>query len=84
VWTSGYDMDFSWIEPPILDEMGFPRQRRGVTDVPGLYFLGLLWQHTQASSTLRGPVLDGAYLAGIMGITLPPPVIPGFLALPAS
>jgi putative flavoprotein involved in K+ transport len=79
LWTSGYDMDFSWIEPPILDEMGFPRQRRGVTDVPGLYFLGLLWQHTQASSTLRGPVLDGAYLAAQIGIALPQLEPPAFL-----
>ena len=82
VWTSGYAMNFSFIEPPIVDEMGFPRQMRGVSEVPGLYFLGLLWQHTQASSTLRGPALDGHYLATQMGIALPPFEPPQFLRLP--
>ena len=30
--------------------------------MPGLYFLGLLWQHSQASASLLGPTLDGPYL----------------------
>jgi putative flavoprotein involved in K+ transport len=63
IWTTGYRRDYDWIDLPILDEQGFPRQKRGVTDVPGLYFLGLLWQHTQASATLFGPNLDAGHLA---------------------
>ena len=35
---------------------------RGVASVPGLYFLGLLWQHSQASASLVGPGLDAPYL----------------------
>ena len=81
VWTSGYGMDFGFIEPPIVDEMGFPRQHRGISDVPGLSFIGLLWQHSQASSTLRGPSLDGRYLAEQMGIAVPPIEPPPFLRL---
>lgn len=81
VWTSGYDMDFGIVEPPIVDELGVPRQRRGVSEVPGLTFIGLLWQHSQASSTLRGPALDGRYLAEQMGIVLPPLEPPPFLRL---
>ncbi len=38
-----------------------------MTDVPGLYFLGLLWQHTQGSATLFGPTVDGLHLAARMG-----------------
>ena len=68
LWTTGYRRDYSWIGLPILDELGLPRQRRGVTDVPGLYFLGLLWQHTQTSATLGGPAIDGQYLADHMGL----------------
>jgi putative flavoprotein involved in K+ transport len=56
---------------PILDEYGFPRQRRGVSEVPGLYFLGLLWQHTQASATLFGPRLDARHLIAEMGLPVP-------------
>ena len=68
IWTTGYRRDYDWIDLPILDEQGFPRQKRGVTDVPGLYFLGLLWQHTQASATLFGPNLDAGHLAEHMGM----------------
>ena len=48
---------------PILDEVGLPRTERGVSDVPGLTFIGLLWQHTIASANLVGVDLDAAYLA---------------------
>lgn len=50
IWATGYDRDFGWIDARILDELGYPRNVRGVADVPGLYFLGLLWQHSQASA----------------------------------
>lgn len=68
IWATGYGLDYSWLAMPILDEYGFPRQRRGVSDVPGLYFLGLLWQHTQASATLFGPRLDAPHLVAEMGL----------------
>jgi putative flavoprotein involved in K+ transport len=59
VWATGYRPDYSWIELPIFDELGRLRHRRGVTDVPGLYFLGLTWQHTRGSA-LIGWVADDA------------------------
>jgi putative flavoprotein involved in K+ transport len=34
-----------------------------VTDVPGLYFLGLSWQHTRGSALLGFVNDDAAYLA---------------------
>lgn len=71
IWATGYRLDYRWLAMPILDEYGFPRQRRGVGDVPGLYFLGLLWQHSQASATLFGPRLDAPLLVAEMGLTVP-------------
>jgi putative flavoprotein involved in K+ transport len=47
IWATGYRPDYSWIDLPIFDPDGRLRHRRGVTDVPGLYFLGLTWQHTR-------------------------------------
>jgi putative flavoprotein involved in K+ transport len=76
IWTTGYALDYGWIDLPIFDEQGFPRHRRGVTDVPGLSFLGLLWQHTQASATLFGVALDARHLAMAMGLTFPEEAIP--------
>jgi putative flavoprotein involved in K+ transport len=54
LWSNGYRPDYSWIDAPLFDEYGWPVQRRGVTDVPGLYFLGLHWLHTRRSSLLFG------------------------------
>ena len=82
IWATGYRLDFGWVDLPIFDEQGFPRHRRGVTDVPGLYFLGLLWQHTQASATLVGPTLDAPNLLEAMG--LPEGGRPAHGAVPAS
>jgi putative flavoprotein involved in K+ transport len=37
--------------------------RRGVIDVPGLYFLRLSWQHTRGSALLGFVNADAAHLA---------------------
>ena len=63
LWTTGYAPDYGWLNLPILDEFGVPRQVRGVSEVPGLSFIGLLWQLTNASANLTGVDIDGAYLA---------------------
>jgi putative flavoprotein involved in K+ transport len=59
IWATGYRPDYSWIKLPIFDSDGRLRHRRGMTDVPGLYFLGLTWQHTRGSA-LIGFVKDDA------------------------
>jgi putative flavoprotein involved in K+ transport len=63
VWAMGYRFDFSWVRLPVLDEDGFPRQQRGVTEIPGLYFLGLPWLHTAKSGLLLGVGADAEYVA---------------------
>ncbi|HEY6616043.1 MAG TPA: hypothetical protein VIZ32_16040, partial [Vicinamibacterales bacterium] len=37
--------------------------RRGVTDVPGLYFLGLSWQHTRGSALIGWVKDDAEFIA---------------------
>jgi putative flavoprotein involved in K+ transport len=66
IWATGYGLDYGWIDAPLLDDLGYPRNKRGVSAVPGLYFLGLLWQHSQASASLVGPGLDGPHLLEMM------------------
>jgi putative flavoprotein involved in K+ transport len=46
-----------------LDSDGRLRHRRGVTDVPGLYFLGLTWQHTRGSALLGWVKDDAEFIA---------------------
>ena len=63
IWATGYRPDHSWIELPVTDDDGALRHRRGVTEVPGLYFLGLSWQHTRGSALLGFVADDAAFIA---------------------
>jgi putative flavoprotein involved in K+ transport len=63
IWATGYRPDYSWIDLPILDSNGRLRHRRGVTDVPGLNFLGLTWQWTRGSALIGWVKDDAAFLA---------------------
>ena len=64
VWATGYRPDYRWINLPLFDAEGYPRHRRGVAiDVPGLYFLGLRFQHRMSSSLLGGVGADAGFIA---------------------
>jgi putative flavoprotein involved in K+ transport len=63
VWATGYRSDYGWIHLPGVVLEGHVVHRRGVTEVPGLYFLGLSWQHTRGSALLGFVNDDAAYLA---------------------
>ena len=54
IWATGYHTDFTWIDLPVFDAAGFPRQSQGVTACPGLYFCGLPWAEGLKSNLLFG------------------------------
>jgi len=63
IWATGYDYDYGWLKAAVLDAYGRPLQQRGISPVPGLYFLGLHWMHTIKSGLLSGVGDDAEYLA---------------------
>ena len=64
VWATGFTTDHSWIDVPgVHDERGRILHQRGVTPSPGLYLLGLTWQHTRTSALLGWVRNDAAFLA---------------------
>jgi putative flavoprotein involved in K+ transport len=63
IWATGYRPEYSWIDLPIFDSDGRLRHRRGVTDVPGLYFLGLTWQYTRGSALIGWVKDDAQFIA---------------------
>jgi putative flavoprotein involved in K+ transport len=63
IWATGYRPDLGWVQLPVLDPQGYPIQRRGVTAVPGLYFLGLDWLHSAKSGLFAGIGEDAAHVA---------------------
>jgi putative flavoprotein involved in K+ transport len=65
VWASGFRCNFDWVKLPIFDDGGEPVHRRGVTQFPGIYFLGLRWLYKRKSAFLlrASGAEDAAYLA---------------------
>ena len=63
IWCTGYESDFRWIEIPVFDGKGYPGHQRGITDIAGLYFLGLPWLYTWGSGRFSGIARDATYLA---------------------
>jgi putative flavoprotein involved in K+ transport len=64
VWCTGFAPDYRWIDLPVFGDDGYPRHERGVcVDAPGLYFLGLRFQHRLSSSLIGGVGSDAAWVA---------------------
>ncbi len=63
IWATGYRPDHTWINLPVIDSDGRITHRRGITDVPGLYFLGLSWQHTRGSALIGWVGDDAEFIA---------------------
>ena len=62
IWATGYHCDFSWIQADVFDAKGYPRQERGVTNEPGLYFVGLHGMHSAGSGLFYGVGADAEYI----------------------
>jgi putative flavoprotein involved in K+ transport len=65
VWASGFRCNFDFVKLPVFDGAGEPVHRRGVTQFPGIYFLGLRWLYKRKSAFLlrASGAEDAAYLA---------------------
>ena len=63
IWTAGYRPDYSWVHAPVFDDMGFPIQTDGRSDVPGLYFMGVHFQRNAQSAVLYGVGEDAQVVA---------------------
>jgi putative flavoprotein involved in K+ transport len=63
IWATGYRPAYPWLRVPVLDRYGEIAHRRGVTDVPGLYVLGLKFLHRRNSSFVDGVGRDARFVA---------------------
>lgn len=68
IWATGFAVDYSWIKVDGFDEKGRPLHHRGVSVVPGVYFLGLPWQSRRGSSFIWGVWHDAKHVAEQIGI----------------
>jgi len=62
IWATGFSADFGWLKADTFNDNGTPRHKRGVSEEPGVYFLGLPWQTRRGSSFIWGVWYDAKYL----------------------
>jgi putative flavoprotein involved in K+ transport len=67
VWATGFRLDHSFVQLPVFDARGQVEHQRGVTEVPGLYFVGLPWQYTRGSALLGWVKDDAEFIAQRIG-----------------
>ena len=65
IWACGYAME-SLVKLPVMDSYGFPITNRGVTQFPGLFFLGMPWMNKFKSGLLVGIAESAQYLAEVI------------------
>jgi putative flavoprotein involved in K+ transport len=71
VWATGFANDFGWIGIDVFDAKGRPRHQDGVSEVPGLYFVGLPWLSCRGSAFIWGAWRDAERLAGVIASSRP-------------
>jgi putative flavoprotein involved in K+ transport len=62
IWATGFHSDYSWVHVSVFDAQGLPIHRRGVTDAPGLFFLGIKNQYSRGSSLIGWVKHDAAFI----------------------
>ena len=63
VWATGYRPAFDWVHIDVFDQEGQPIHHRGIAAEPGLYFIGLFFLSSLASSLVGGVGRDAEHIA---------------------
>ncbi|WBA40784.1 flavin-containing monooxygenase [Hymenobacter canadensis] len=62
VWATGFGPDFDWIRLPIFEADGTPRHHYGLTEAPGVAFMGLPWLNSRSSALMGGAGPDARHV----------------------
>ena len=52
IWSTGFNVNYSYIKPPVFDDNGKLKHKDGIPTVPGLYFPGYPWLRNRKSPIL--------------------------------
>jgi putative flavoprotein involved in K+ transport len=63
IWCTGFTADFEWIHSAVTDDNGKPIHERGISPVPGIFFLGFPWLHSRKSGIIHGIDEDARFIA---------------------
>ncbi len=62
LWCTGFRESFDWIDIPGLRDRGPLETTRGVSSVPGLYFLGRFFEYALSSEMIQGAGRDAEHV----------------------
>ena len=63
IWATGFTGDFSYLKLPVFNSNGTPSHKNGISDIEGLYFLGLPWLRKRKSGIILGIEEDARFMA---------------------
>ena len=63
IWTTGFKGDFSYLKLPVFNDDGILKHTEGISDIEGLYFLGLPWLRKRKSGIILGIKEDSEFIA---------------------
>jgi putative flavoprotein involved in K+ transport len=63
VWCTGFRQEFGLVRPDATGDDGYPRGNGIVDDLPGLYYVGLVFQTAFASMLIGGAGRDAQRVA---------------------
>ena len=63
IWTTGFAGDFRYLKLPVFSNDGTLKHNNGISDIRGLYFLGLPWLRKRKSGTIMGIIEDAEFIA---------------------
>ncbi|WP_246294174.1 flavin-containing monooxygenase [Paenibacillus planticolens] len=67
IWATGFRADYPWIcIPEVFDHNQTVIHERGVTWIPGLYFVGLPWQSSRGSALIGWVHRDARFISGMI------------------
>lgn len=71
IWTTGFASDFSYLKLPVFNGSGELKHDEGISDVEGLYFLGIPWLRKRKSGIILGINEDAEFIAEKLLINQP-------------
>lgn len=76
IWCTGFTGGFpTWIDLDIFDDTGHPVHDRGVvSDVPGIFFVGLEFLYAETSATITGVTRDAIHVSKAVAARAATPV----------
>ena len=63
IWATGFVGNFSYIKLPVFNDDKTLKHRNGISEIKGLYFLGLPWLRKRKSGIVLGIKEDAEYIS---------------------